>query len=154
MATSFAGGYFRMAEETADVLARRVVQDRRHRHGRRGRFITIVDRNKDIIITGGINVYSREVEEVLLRHPAVAQAAVIGIPTRSGARRSTPSSTPAGASALTPTTCRLRRDALASYKKPRTLEIDDELPIGGTGKILKRELDGRHTGAGTAARRT
>ena len=55
-------------------------------------YLTISDRKKDVIITGGENVSSIEVEDVLFSHPAVAEVAVIGVPTRSGARRSRPSS--------------------------------------------------------------
>jgi long-chain acyl-CoA synthetase len=101
----------------------------------------IVDRKKDLILRGGYNVYPREVEEVLYRHPAVAQAAVVGIPhlrygedvkavvTLKPSATTTPEEIVAWAKAH-----------LASYKRPRTVEIRDSLPVGPTGKVLKTAL--------------
>jgi long-chain acyl-CoA synthetase len=102
----------------------------------------IVDRKKDMIIRGGLNVYPREVEEVLYAHPAVAEAAVIGVPDEEYgeeikavvARRAGHESV--GADELV-AYCKQR---LAAYKYPRSLEFRDSLPKGPTGKILKRAL--------------
>jgi long-chain acyl-CoA synthetase len=101
----------------------------------------IVDRKKDLIIRGGYNVYPREIEEVLYEHPAVAQAAVIGIP------HPTLGEEVAAAIALHPghegTADDLRqfvRARVAPYKYPREVWILDALPKGATGKILKREI--------------
>ncbi len=102
----------------------------------------IVDRKKDMIIRGGFNVYPREIEEVLYAHPAVAEAAVIGVPDDElgeevkavVAKR--PSAHAVDANELI-AYCKAR---LAAYKYPRSIEFLDSLPKGPTGKILKRAL--------------
>ncbi|WP_329433080.1 long-chain fatty acid--CoA ligase [Streptomyces sp. NBC_01280] len=101
----------------------------------------IVDRKKDLVIRGGYNVYPREIEEVLHEHPAVAEAAVIGIP------HPTLGEDVAAVVALHPgneaTADELRefvRARVAPYKYPRDVWILDALPKGATGKILKREI--------------
>jgi long-chain acyl-CoA synthetase len=101
----------------------------------------IVDRKKDMIIRGGFNVYPREIEEVLYAHPAIGEAAVIGVPDESHgeevkavvALKPGQSVTPEELKAYT-------KEHLAAYKYPRIIEIIAELPKGPTGKILKREL--------------
>jgi long-chain acyl-CoA synthetase len=102
-------------------------------------YFFIVDRKKDLIIRGGYNVYPREIEEVLYQHPAVAEAAVVGIPHPSLGEE-------VGAAVA------LRGDAtaddirdfvksqVAAYKYPRRVWIVDALPKGPTGKILRREV--------------
>ncbi|MFC8660946.1 long-chain fatty acid--CoA ligase [Streptomyces sp. NPDC057199] len=115
-------------------------------------YLTIVDRKKDMIVRGGYNVYPREVEEILSRHPSVAQVAVIGVPDprygqeicavivpRPGA--ATDESLAEGIIAWT-------RRRIASYKYPRRVEFAAALPLGPSGKVLKRELVAR-IGAGT-----
>ena len=104
-------------------------------------FMTIVDRMKDVIITGGINVFSRDVEEALHDHPAVAQAAVIGIPSEKwGEAIHAVVVLAPDAEASEEELQAFAAERLADYKKPRSVEIRPELPIGGTGKILKKEL--------------
>ncbi|MDE2126289.1 MAG: long-chain fatty acid--CoA ligase [Armatimonadetes bacterium] len=104
-------------------------------------FLFIVDRIKDMIITGGLNVYPREVEEVLLQHPAVQDAAVIGMPDALRGEAVTavivlkPDCT-AAADALR-SHCEQR---LAKYKTPRKFLIRETLPRTATGKVLKRML--------------
>lgn len=109
-------------------------------------YLTLLDRSKDLIISGGNNIYPREIEEVLLRHPAVAECAVIGVPdelwgesvhaivyAREGIAAS-------AADLVAHCTAHL-----ASYKKPRTVEIRTEpLPRNAYGKVLKRELRESH----------
>ena len=104
-------------------------------------FYFIVDRMKDIIIRGGYNVYPREIEEVLYEHPAVREAAVIGVP------HATHGEEVAAAVALRPGTSatpdELRdyvKTRVAAYKYPRLVWLVDALPKGPTGKILKREI--------------
>ncbi len=104
-------------------------------------FYFIVDRKKDIIIRGGFNVYPREIEEVLYEHPAVREAAVIGVP------HPTHGEEVAAAVALRPGTSatpdELRgyvKARVAAYKYPRLIWLVDALPKGATGKILKREI--------------
>jgi long-chain acyl-CoA synthetase len=102
----------------------------------------IVDRKKELIIRGGYNVYPREVEEVLYEHPAVAEAAVIGVPHDDLGEE-------VGAAVVLKSGEELDADALreyckenvAAYKYPRRIWFPDELPKGPTGKILKREIE-------------
>jgi long-chain acyl-CoA synthetase len=101
----------------------------------------IVDRKKDLIIRGGFNVYPREVEEVLYAHPAVAEAAVIGIPHDShGEEIKAVVAFKPGATAAPDELIAHCKRHLAAYKYPRVVEVIDALPKGPTGKILKREL--------------
>ena len=126
---AFDGGWFR----TGDMA-------RRDDEG----FFYIVDRRKDMIVTGGENVYSREVEEVLYGHPAVSEAAVIGLPDPTWGENVTAvvvlrdGMTATDAEIIA--TC---RDRLAGFKKPKRVEFIDELPKNVSGKILKRELRDR-----------
>ncbi len=109
-------------------------------------FITIVDRKKDMVLRGGFNVYPREVEEVLLRHPAVAQVAVIGVADPVYGEevcavvvRRAPS---AGLSEpdLAEEIISWSRERMAAYKYPRRIRFVESLPLGPSGKVLKREL--------------
>jgi long-chain acyl-CoA synthetase len=104
-------------------------------------YFFIVDRKKDMIIVGGLNVYPREIEEVLYTHPAVGDAAVIGVPDRK--RGEEPVAVVAlkpGAEATSQDLIRYCRERLANYKIPRRVEFRESLPRGGTGKVVKRLL--------------
>jgi len=101
----------------------------------------IVDRKKDMIIRGGFNVYPREVEEVLYAHPAIVEAAVIGIPHESdGEEVKAVVVLGANQSLDADELIAYTKQHLAAYKYPRLIEFRDDLPKGPTGKILKREL--------------
>ncbi len=101
----------------------------------------IVDRKKDMIIRGGFNVYAREIEEVLYAHPAIAEAAVVGIPHEShGEEVKAVVALKAGAVLSADELIAWTRQRLAAYKYPRIVEFVGALPKGPTGKILKREL--------------
>jgi long-chain acyl-CoA synthetase len=101
----------------------------------------IVDRKKDMIIRGGFNVYPREIEEVLYEHPAVAEAAVIGIPhVTHGEDVAAYVALKPGAAASPEDLREFVRARVAAYKYPRHMWIVDALPKGPTGKILKRKL--------------
>jgi len=103
----------------------------------------IVDRKKDMIIRGGFNVYPREVEETLYAHPAVAEAAVIGVPHAShGEEVKAILALKPGATATVEEIIAYSKQHLAAYKYPRIVEFRASLPKGPTGKILKRELRG------------
>ena len=104
-------------------------------------YLSIVDRKKDMIIRGGFNVYPREIEEVMLTHPAVALAAVVGVPDERLGEEVKAFVVRRPGTEVTPEAlidwC---RDQMAAYKYPRFIEFRDALPISPTGKILKREL--------------
>jgi long-chain acyl-CoA synthetase len=105
--------------------------------------ITIVDRKKDMIIRGGFNVYPREVEEVLARHPAIAQVAVIGIPDDVHGEEicavvlldRTADTKPSEEELIA-----WSRERLGRHKYPRHVRFVDDLPLGPSHKVLKREL--------------
>jgi long-chain acyl-CoA synthetase len=104
-------------------------------------FLFIVDRIKDLIIRGGYNVYPREVEEVLYAHPAVAEAAVIGVPDpKMGEEVRAIVAVRPGQSVTEAELIEFVKERAAAYKYPRTIEFRDSLPKGATGKILKKEL--------------
>ncbi|GAY08206.1 long-chain fatty acid--CoA ligase [Pseudonocardia sp. N23] len=101
----------------------------------------IVDRKKDLIIRGGYNVYPREVEEALYEHPAVAEAAVVGIPHPEwGEEIGAAVALKAGEKADPDELRDFVKERLAAYKYPRQVWIVDALPKGPTGKILRREV--------------
>jgi long-chain acyl-CoA synthetase len=102
----------------------------------------IVDRKKDLIIRGGYNIYPREVEEVLYEHPAVAEAAVVGIPhDEFGEEVGAAVALKDGADCSEAELREYVKSQVAAYKYPRRVWILDELPKGPTGKILKREIE-------------
>jgi len=108
-------------------------------------FIHIVDRKKDMILSGGANIYPREIEDVLYAHPAVLQAAVIGIPHEQwGETVKAILVLREGAQTTEAEIIEYCRQNLAEYKKPRVVEFRDSLPINPSGKILKRELRDEH----------
>ncbi len=104
-------------------------------------FISIVDRKKDLIIRGGFNVYPREVEEVLMRHPAVAQVAVIGVPDDEKGEEVCAVVVPQeGQPVEASTLLAWAREQLGRHKYPRLVEVVPSLPMGPSHKVLKREL--------------
>ncbi|HEX6021509.1 MAG TPA: long-chain fatty acid--CoA ligase [Solirubrobacter sp.] len=101
----------------------------------------IVDRKKDLIIRGGYNVYPREIEEVLYEHPAVSQAAVVGIPDAAmGEEVGAAIVLKAGAEINPAEMIQFVKARIAAYKYPRKVWFTPSLPLGPTGKILKREI--------------
>lgn len=110
-------------------------------------FIYIVDRKKDMILSGGANVYPREVEEVLLAHPAVAQAIVIGIPDPEWGEKVHAVVVKKEGHAVTEQELIAHaKQRLAGYKCPKSIEFVsyNDLPVSSVGKILKRELRERY----------
>jgi long-chain acyl-CoA synthetase len=104
-------------------------------------FIYIVDRKKDMIVTGGENVYSREVEDVIYKHPAVAEAAVVGVPDPVWVERVHALIVrKTGASASEDEIIGFCKERLASYKAPKSVEFVEFLPKNPQGKILKKEI--------------
>jgi acyl-CoA synthetase (AMP-forming)/AMP-acid ligase II len=107
--------------------------------------VFIEDRIKDMIVSGGENVYSAEVENALARHPAVAACAVIGVPDpKLGERVHAVVMLQPGASATEDELRDACREYIAGYKVPRSVEFVSALPMSGAGKILKRELRGKY----------
>ena len=108
-------------------------------------YVYILDRTKDMVISGGANVYPREVEEVLIQHPAVSEACVVGVPHEIWGEAVKalvvlrPGETVTGEE-LT----RFVGERLADYKKPKSVEFIDELPKNAYGKVLRRELKARY----------
>ncbi len=134
-------GYFGRPEATEEAIV-----DGWFRSGDLGRkdadgWYYIVDRSKDMIIRGGYNVYPREIEEVLLTHPDVSLAAVIGVPHEShGEEIKAVVIRADGATVTEDELIAWGKEQMAGYKYPRVVEFVDALPMTATGKILKREL--------------
>ncbi|MEM6700229.1 MAG: AMP-binding protein, partial [Bacteroidota bacterium] len=104
-------------------------------------FYYIVDRTKDMIIRGGLNVYPREVEEVMIKHEAVSLVAVIGVPHEEmGEDIKACVVLKEGQSVDADTLMNWTKERIAAYKYPRQIEFLDALPMSATGKILKKEL--------------
>jgi long-chain acyl-CoA synthetase len=134
-------GYWQRPEATADAIREGWFHSGDLARVDEEGYFYIVDRKKDMIIRGGYNVYPREIEEVLYEHPAVAEAAVIGLPHPSLGEEV------AAAVAIKPgaviTADELReyvKSQVAAYKYPRHVWIVDALPKGPTGKIQKRDI--------------
>jgi long-chain acyl-CoA synthetase len=103
-------------------------------------FITIVDRKKDMVIRGGFNVYPREVEEVLARHPAVLQVAVIGVPDPTFGEEICAVVVPEPGGVTAEELIEWSREKLGKHKYPRQIRFAESLPLGPSMKVLKREL--------------
>jgi long-chain acyl-CoA synthetase len=141
-------GYLNNPEATAKTLARGWLHTgdlgRLDAHG----YLTLVDRSKDLVISGGSNIYPREIEEVLLRHPSVREVAVIGEPDREWGEAlvaivvlrdgAAPDEAALEAICL---------ENLARFKRPKRYVFVDELPKNAAGKVLKRELRSRLLGS-------
>ncbi|MDG9727002.1 long-chain-fatty-acid--CoA ligase [Streptomyces sp. DH41] len=107
-------------------------------------YLTVVDRKKDVILRGGYNVYPREVEDALLRHPAVARVAVVGVPDPVNGQEVCAVVVPRDGltpdAALADTLVTWGKRHIAAYRRPRRVVFLDHLPLGAGGKVLKREL--------------
>jgi acyl-CoA synthetase (AMP-forming)/AMP-acid ligase II len=126
-AAMYVDGWFRMGDLAV-----------RDEHG----YITIVDRKNDMIISGGLNVYPREVEDVVASHPAVREVAVIGVPHEKWgeAVMACVSLVDGGTLTLEELQEHCRAAGLASYKKPLSLDVVDEIPKTAVGKLFRRAL--------------
>lgn len=138
-------GYWRKPEETAQVLRDGWYWTGDAGYLDDGHYLYIVDRLKDMVVSGGENVYSAEVEDAIFSHPAILECAVIGVPDAKWGERVhavivfKPEQT-ATEEELTEH-C---RKLIAGYKLPRSFEIAEALPKSGAGKILKRDLREKH----------
>jgi long-chain acyl-CoA synthetase len=134
-------GYWKKPEATAEALRNGWMHTGDGGYMDENGYLYIVDRIKDMIITGGENVYSAEVENVLARHDAVQTCAVIGIPSETwGEAVHAVVVKRNGVSVSAETLQQHCRDALAGYKVPKTVEFVDALPMSGPGKVLKHVL--------------
>ncbi len=111
--------------------------------------LRIVGRKKDMFIVGGFNAYPAEIEGFLLEHPAVAQAAVIGVPDERlgqvGKAFVVPKADESTGGLVTAEQLiAWSRDRMAGFKVPRYVEFLDELPLNATGKVMKDKLQGHH----------
>jgi malonyl-CoA/methylmalonyl-CoA synthetase len=103
-------------------------------------YLRILGRSKELIISGGFNVYPREVEEVLLDHPAVAEVAVVGTPSDEWGEVVTAFVVPTGAGPPADVLLAFAAERLAPFKRPRLVHFVDTLPRNALGKVLKHEL--------------
>ena len=104
-------------------------------------FLTILDRSKDMIISGGSNIYPREIEEVLLRHPAVAECSVVGRPHPEWGEEVVAFIVLSSGSKITPKELdALCLESIARFKRPKDYRFVDSLPKNNYGKVLKTEL--------------
>jgi len=103
-------------------------------------FLTLKDRSKDLIVSGGSNIYPREVEEVLLRHPAIAEACVVGRPDREWGESVVAFVVARGAPPAADELDRLCLEHIARFKRPREYRFVESLPKNHYGKVLKSEL--------------
>jgi len=135
-------GYWERPEETARAVIEGWMHTGDGGYTDADGFVYVVDRVKDMIISGGENVYSAEVENALAQHPAVSQCAVIGIPSeRWGEQVHAVVVLKNGASASPEELIEFCKTLIAGYKCPRSADISSTpLPLSGAGKVLKREL--------------
>jgi long-chain acyl-CoA synthetase len=142
-------GYFNRPDETAAALA----SGGWLRTGDGGYvdddgYLFLTDRIKDMIVSGGENVYPVEVEEVLAQHPDVSDVAVVGVPHEHWGELVKAFVIPRpGCSATADDLIAFARERLAGYKLPRAVELVDDLPRTPSGKVLKRELRERERAA-------
>jgi acyl-CoA synthetase (AMP-forming)/AMP-acid ligase II len=135
-------GYLNRPEDTAQAITEQGwLRSGDIGHVGDGGFLFVSDRVKDMIITGGENVYSPEVEQVVAEHPAVAEVAVIGVPDdRWGEAVKAVVALRPGQQATGPEIIEFARERLAHYKCPSTVDIIGALPRNPSGKVLKRTL--------------
>jgi acyl-CoA synthetase (AMP-forming)/AMP-acid ligase II len=134
-------GYWKRPAETAEALRGGWMHTGDGGYMTENSYVFVVDRIKDMIITGGENVYSIEVENVISKHPAIATCAVIGLPDEKwGERVHAVVVLHPGTNLTIDELMDFCRPSIAGYKVPRGLTIVDALPLSPAGKVLKRDL--------------
>jgi long-chain acyl-CoA synthetase len=133
-------GYLNNADATSRTLAGGWLHTGDLGHLDAQGYLTLVDRSKDLIISGGSNIYPREVEEVLLRHPQVREAAVVGLKDADWGEIAVAVIVAAGKPPDTAALDAYCLEHIARFKRPKRYVFVDELPKNATGKVLKREL--------------
>ena len=145
--TNVMKGYYKRPEDTAEVLHEGWFHTGDIGTLDEDGYVRIVDRKKEMIIRGGFNVYPREIEEMLYKHPDINEAAVIGIPDKThGEEIVAILALKEGVSLASDQLEKYCREHLAAYKVPRKSYVLDTLPKGPTGKILKRVLKEKYGG--------
>lgn len=110
------------------------------------RYVYIVDRIKDMVIRGGFNIYPRELEEIIMTYPGVRQVAVFGVPHETMGEEVMAVIVPDGITEVdTKALFSWCRERMAKFKYPRKIELIDALPVGPSGKVLKRELRDKYS---------
>jgi len=138
-------GYWRQPEATAEALRNGWLHTGDLGYMDSSGYVFILDRQKDMIISGGVNIYPREIEDVILKHPAVRDVAVVGVPDELwGESVKAIVALHDGCSVTAQTVVDHCLGHLASYKKPKSVEFVADLPRNAYGKILKRELRERY----------
>jgi long-chain acyl-CoA synthetase len=138
-------GYWRRPEDTKSVLLDGWLHTGDMGYYDERGYIYIADRKKDMIVSGGENIFPREVEEVLYQHPAVLEAAVIGIPDPYWVERAhAVVALRENMDASEPELVEFCKERMARFKAPKSVEFVDVLPKNASGKIMKRELRERY----------
>lgn len=134
-------GYWKLPEETADTIKKGWLHTGDIATVDEEGYIFIVDRKKDMIISGGENIYPREVEEALYAHPSILEAVVIGVPDEQWGEAVKAFVVLKGREKVSEEEIiDFCKKNMASYKKPKSVEFIDALPRNPVGKVLKREL--------------
>jgi acyl-CoA synthetase (AMP-forming)/AMP-acid ligase II len=134
-------GYWRNPEATKETIRNGWLHTGDMGYLDESGYLFIMDRSKDMLISGGENIYPREIEEVIIKHPSVREVAVIGIPDpKWGEAVKAVVSLVEGKSVTEDELISYCKDKLASFKKPKSVDFVEELPKNNFGKILKREL--------------
>ena len=139
-------GYYNRPDETAKAIEDGWIKTGDVAKADEDGYLYIVDRKKDMVLSGGFNIYTKEVEQALLQNPDIADAAVVGVPDEIFGEAVAAFIERAQGSAPTPASVAQHvRGLVAGYKKPKYIFIVDELPRNSLGKVLKRELRDRAT---------
>ena len=134
-------GYWNLPEATAEVLKNGWVHTGDLGYSDSKGFIFLVDRKRDVIISGAFNIYPKEIEDVIVTHPKIKEVAVIGVPDEKWGEAVKAVVVPKkGAQVTEQEIIDYCRDHMASFKKPKTVDVIEELPRNPYGKILKTAL--------------
>lgn len=138
-------GYWRNPEATAETLRNGWLHTGDIGYVDDQGYLFIMDRSKDMIISGGENIYPREIEEVIIQHQAVNEVAIVGVPDpKWGEAVKAVVSLVPGQTVTEEELIEFCRGHIASYKKPKSVDFVDEIPKSNYGKILKRELRAKY----------
>ena len=138
-------GYWRNPEATAETLRNGWLHTGDVGRMDENGYVFLMDRSKDMIVSGGENIYPREVEEVLARHPAVREVVVIGVPDPQwGEAIKAVVALREGISVEADELIAFCKEHIAGYKRPKSVDFVDELPKSNYGKLLKRELRAKY----------